>query len=159
VPRFESVARLASHEFPPSLAERLRRRAPPNVERVLDVSLHQIRELAIAATDHIDDLIERLRRRGVAVEARSVCCRRSNCYTCLGRYDLHYPAVYRKVGDEWRHVRTRDLRPFLRGAGLSEGEVAELMDAIDVRTALVKIHNYLCTLFNHLGLARVTLER
>jgi len=153
--RIDQVARLAQRKFPPILKAALRRRASPNIEKVLEVWLHQLSELALAATEYIDAVLSRLRESGLHFSIYFTCCRREDCHTCMGQFPSHYP--YIRFPDK-RVVKTRDLAAFLRGAGLSEEEVESFMTAIDVRNALIKMHNYAATLFNRAGLVRVRYE-
>jgi len=153
--RIKEVARLARRGVSPTLKAALRRRASPNIEKVLEVWLHQLSELALAATEYIDAVLGRLRESGLSFSIYSTCCRREDCHTCMGQFPSHYPYIRFADG---RIVKTRDLAAFLRGAGLSKEEVESFVTAIDARTSLIKMHNYAATLFNLMGLVRVRYE-
>jgi len=146
--------------IPATITDILRRMSPPNIDTIIAVMLDTLRTHAIAITKYMDIVVEKITRRaeerGMSVHVWSRCCRREDCFTCMGKYDAHYPEIAIKQPDgSQRSVRSRDLVKFLEGLGFGQEEIRAFCIAIDVRAGLLKLSNYIALFYNKLGVVEV----
>jgi len=157
----QQMERIRKQEsIPSAITDILRKTSPPNIDTVITVMLDMLRNHAIAITSYIDimltKIVHRAERRGISVHAWGRCCGREDCFTCMGKYNAHYPeiAVKRSNGGS-KAVRSRDLIKFLEELGFNQEEIRTFCLAIDVRAGLVKLSNYLALFYTKLGVVEV----
>jgi len=164
--RIDAIARLkAQKEIIPYIKEELQKVASPNISDIVTVMMNELNILARRADQIVKGLMEMLvkeaHEKGITLKAVAHCCHRDDCFTCLGKFHAHFPYVY--IWDEekkaWSIIRTRNLRTWAKkNLDLGDGFALLLDQAMDVRVALIKLHNYLGTLLNHLGIVHVIYE-
>jgi len=147
-------------KIPPTIIDILRKTSPPNVDTIILVVLDMLRTHAIALTDYIDivlrEIDRRAREQGMVVTAGSRSCHSSRCFTCLGKYDAHYPEVIVRLPDGSRKtIRSRELIRFLEGLKFDEEEIRSFLTAIDARIGLIKLSNYFALFYTKLGVVEV----
>jgi len=89
---------------------------------------------------------------GVTLKVDYSCCHRPNCYTCLGRYHLHFPYISVLRNNKWKYIRVRELTSLFSAHGLYSEEINTLKRASDLRVALLKIYFYLAVLLRKMEL-------
>jgi len=159
--RIRQMQRIRERErIDPTVADILRKTSPPNIDQILAVMLNVLRSHAIALTDYIDIIISKMKEKageqGLGLWVESACCHREDCFTCMGKYDAHYPEVYvREYGGRKKKIRTRELTKFMEGLGFSEEEISAFCTAIDARTGLIKLTNCLALFYTKLGVVEI----
>jgi len=159
--RIRQMEQIRKQESIPSdITDILRKTSPPNIDVIIAVMLNTLRIHAVAITDYIDIVIEKViqlaEKRGTPVYAWARCCNREDCFTCMGKYDAHYPEIYRKLPNgSQKVIRSRDLVKFLEELGLDQEEIRAFCVAIDVRAGLIKLSNYLSLFYSKLGVVEV----
>jgi len=149
--------------IPSTITDILKKTSPPNIETIVTLMLDTFRSHAIAVTKYIDIVVEKIRKRaeerGIVTYAVSRNCFREDCFTCMGKFDAHYPHLITRTADGiTKAIRSRDLRKFLESLGFDEEEVTALLVAIDVRSGLIKLSNYLALFYTRLGVVEVSYE-
>jgi len=149
----------------PYLKERLQKATAPNISDITTVMLNELNTLAREADRIVKGLmrivVEEAHKKGITLKAHAVCCYRDDCFTCLGKFDTHFPYVYRWNDEkkDWSLIRTRNLRTWVKeNLDLGDGFALLLDQAMDVRITFIKLHNYLATILNHLGIVNVIYE-
>jgi len=146
--------------IPSVITDILRKVGPPNIDAVITVMLDTLRVHAVAITGYIDIVIKKITRRaekrGIPVHASGRCCNRDDCFTCMGKYDAHYPELFVKQPDgTLKTIRSRELVKFLEELGFDQEEIKTFCVAIDVRAGLIKLSNYIALFYSKLGVVEI----
>jgi hypothetical protein len=153
-------------------------KAAPNFEENFYRHIIDVRRLIEVVDQRLSLYIEHIKQQAqlnkIELNVIQVSCHRQSCMTCLGKFPTHYPhfrtktstkTLFSKEGlmayikkSNWKAVKRRELKDFLRRIGIEEERIKRFLQLIDLRDVLIQYYHFGILTFKWSGVSSIELE-